>query len=194
MRRLPSVLSAALVLALSVPAAAATVSVNTDAGPNSLRQVLAAANDGDTIDFALAPGTTITLTTGELLLTKNVTIAGPSVEALTIDGSDAARIFHVAPGKTVTIANLTMTNGRSPDANADGGGCIYNENATLTLDHVAVRLCTANWTRRANRPSTTSNGGRRKATGTPFRRRRERRALPTVSHRWKRRSPTCSPR
>jgi hypothetical protein len=110
---MPSSRSSILVLAfllpaLATPARAATVTVDTDGGAGSLRQALAAASDGDTIDFALATPATIALTTGELVVAKSVTITGPGAAALTISGSDASRVFHVSPGKTVTIAHLTV--------------------------------------------------------------------------------------
>ncbi len=130
-----------LVLALAGSVAAATVTSNTDGGPGSLRQALADANDGDTIDFALTTPATIMLTTGELTVGASVTITGPGVDQLTVDANDAFRVFHVLPGKTVTISHLTATHG----ATSDGGGCIDNENATLTLDHVAIRQCAARY-------------------------------------------------
>src|SRR6266550_8240777 len=63
--------------ALTIPAHATTVSVtNTnDGGPGSLRQALAIANDGDTINATGISGT-ITLTSGQLLVDKSVTING----------------------------------------------------------------------------------------------------------------------
>src|SRR5688572_8887729 len=46
-------------------------------GPNgSLRRAISAATAGDTIDFTPSI-TTITLTSGELLINKNLTITGP---------------------------------------------------------------------------------------------------------------------
>src|SRR5262245_59525631 len=116
-------------------AAAITVTTSTDDGPGSLRQALVDAADGEIIDFALATPATIRLTSGELLLAKSVTIVGPGSGALMIDGNASFRVFHVAPGKIVTILRLTATNGKTDD----GGGCIVNEGGALTLDHVVVR-------------------------------------------------------
>jgi hypothetical protein len=56
-------------------AATITVSNTNDNGADSLRQALADASDGDTIDFSITGA--ITLTTGELLVNKNLTISGP---------------------------------------------------------------------------------------------------------------------
>src|SRR5262245_39086215 len=56
-----------------------------DNGPGTLRQALVDAQDGDTIQFDPALiGQTITLTTGELLIDKNITISGPGWKLLTV--------------------------------------------------------------------------------------------------------------
>src|SRR5579872_6472508 len=52
-----------------------TVLNNLDSGPGSLRAEIAAAHSGDTIQFASTlKGQTITLTSGELAITKNLNI------------------------------------------------------------------------------------------------------------------------
>lgn len=137
-------LLAALILGstlLPSPAAALTVTSDDDAGAGSLRQVLAAATDGDTIDFALAPAAVITLAS-ELVVAANVTIAGPGASALTIDGDAGSRVFHVSPSALVTISDLTVANGNAGD---DGGGGIYNEGGSLTLRRVVVRQCVGSY-------------------------------------------------
>ncbi len=52
-----------------------TVTSSADSGPNTLRADLAAAANGDTINFNVA--SPITLTSGTLTATSNVTIQGP---------------------------------------------------------------------------------------------------------------------
>ena len=66
-----------LLYAVALPVHAATILVtNTnDSGPGSLRQALTIANDGDTIGFAVTG--TINLTSGELVIDKNIIISGP---------------------------------------------------------------------------------------------------------------------
>src|SRR4030095_3977880 len=98
----------------AMPAHAATITViNTnDSGPGSLRQALAVAHDGDRIAFAVSG--TITLTSGELQVTKNVTISGPGADHLSIYASQQwgpQATFHVVSGKTVTISGVTITVG-----------------------------------------------------------------------------------
>src|SRR6476620_5328274 len=94
--------SALCLIALSTQAATITVSNTNDSGAGSLRQAIADAHDGDTIDFGVTG--TITLTTGELLVDKSVTISGPGAASLTVDGNAADRVFYVSSGVTVAIA------------------------------------------------------------------------------------------
>jgi hypothetical protein len=97
-----------------------------------LRQALVDANDDDIIGFAVTG--TIGLTSGELLVTKNITISGPGSESLSVNGNNQSRVFHIASGQTVTISGLTITNGHA----ADSGGGIYNDHAVLTLNNCVV--------------------------------------------------------
>src|SRR5438552_14167856 len=69
-------------IARRAPANTITVTNTNDSGPGSLRQALLDANDGDTIEFAL--NGTINLTSGELVIDKNVTISGPGSNSLTV--------------------------------------------------------------------------------------------------------------
>src|SRR6478609_7817603 len=59
----------------NLPATTITVTNGNDSGPGSLRQALADANDGDTINFDASVGT-VTLTTAELAMDKSVTLSG----------------------------------------------------------------------------------------------------------------------
>jgi len=117
-----------------------TVTSTADSGAGSLRQAVADANSGDTIQFAPAlNGQAIVLTTGELVIDKSITINGPGPSQLTVrrntvGGSPAFRIFHVTPGQTVTIEGLTITDG----APLASGGGVFNEQATLTVDNCDV--------------------------------------------------------
>jgi hypothetical protein len=121
-----------LFCAMVIPANAATITVtNTnDSGPGSLRQALADANDGDTIEFAVTG--TIGVTSGELAVDASVTISGPGADLLTVStGLQFARVFHVMPSHTVTIEGVTVSGGLH-------AGGIYNDQATLTLANCIV--------------------------------------------------------
>jgi hypothetical protein len=131
-----------------------TVLNNADHGANSLRDTIAAAHSGDTIQFAPSlSNQTIKLTTGELVISKNLSIMGLGADKLTISGQSASRVFHIEPESNVTLANMTIADGQSTgelpasvagiysgtDSGAGGGGGILNEfGATLTLENDAV--------------------------------------------------------
>jgi hypothetical protein len=109
-------LSLTLTCAITIFASPTTIVVtNTnDNGPGSLRQALVDANKGDTIDATGISGV-ITLTTGELLVDKRVTINGAGADAFAIDGNAASVVFFIfrnASGETVTISGLTIRNGK----------------------------------------------------------------------------------
>ena len=58
-----------------------------DSGPGSLRQALLDTPAGGTVDFRPGLTGTITLTSGELAINKNLTIAGPGAEVVTVLGT-----------------------------------------------------------------------------------------------------------
>jgi hypothetical protein len=121
------------------PAPADTLAVlnNLDSGPGSLRDAIAQADDGDTIDFDddLA-GETITLTSGQLEITKSLNIQGPGAGLLAISGNDRYRVFAVEEGHTVSISGLTITHGHTKGG-AWGAG-IFNAGSTLTLANTVL--------------------------------------------------------
>jgi hypothetical protein len=117
-----------------------TIVTNTnDTGPGSLRQALADANNGSTINFDPSlNGQRIMLTSDELVIDKNLTINGPGPNLLGVYRSSQTsfRIFHVMPGTSVTISGLTISGGSSDER---GGGGILNDHAILTLDSCIVQ-------------------------------------------------------
>lgn len=127
--------SLALLCIIAVPMSADIITVTNanDNGPGSLREALGIANDGDTINFSVTG--TITLTTGQLMVNRNVTISGPGAPSLAISGNAASRVFRIASGRSVTISGLTITNGNTA---ADDGAGIYNDHSTLTLNDCSV--------------------------------------------------------
>jgi hypothetical protein len=120
--------------------------VNANDGLTTLREAIAAAVSGETIDFSVT-GTISLSSLGELVINKNLTINGPGAGALTIRafaGTAAvgagARIFNVSDGnlgavKTVAISGLTLTGG---DVSNAPGGAIrsYVEDLTLTASTI----------------------------------------------------------
>jgi hypothetical protein len=114
-----------------------------DDGPGSLREALAIASDGDKINIVVEG--TITLTSGELVVNKSVTIRGPGKTHGSLSGNGASRVFHIMPGATVTLSSLTITNGNAGTSGfpANAGGGIFNDHAQLTLRDCIVSGNTA---------------------------------------------------
>jgi parallel beta-helix repeat protein len=128
-----------------------TVTNTGDSATGSLRQVISSANgspQADTIVFNTDPtaGTdfsqpqTITLSFGQIAITRPLTIVGPGADKLTITANnvDGQRVFNIdnnaASPISVTLSGMRITGGRI--TNGDGGGIfIRNENVTI-LDSV----------------------------------------------------------
>jgi hypothetical protein len=120
-----------------------------NSGVGSLRQAILDANadpGAETITFAgvFSDGNTnndtLTLTSGELGLTSNLTINGSGGDPVTISGNNASRVFNIGAGANVTLSALTITNG---NAGSGFGGGIYN-NGTLTVSNSTLSSNTAN--------------------------------------------------
>lgn len=103
-----------------------TVISTNDSGAGTLRQAIVDACTNGTITFAVAlNGKTITLTNGELLINKNLSIVGNGATNLTVNGNAAGRIFRITNGtSTVNISGLSISNG---NAGAFYGGGILNQ-------------------------------------------------------------------
>ncbi|MGE5658341.1 MAG: DUF4347 domain-containing protein, partial [Actinomycetota bacterium] len=89
-----------------------TVTNNNDSGVGSLRAAISAAAAGDIITFdpSLA-NKTITLTSGQLAITKDLTLDAASASNLTISGNNSSRILEVGSVK-FTLKNLKLTQGK----------------------------------------------------------------------------------
>ena len=88
----------------------------------------------DTIGFASGlEGKTLTLTQGELVLTRDVTIDGDrnnDGKEVTLSGGDASRILHITGGSTdVSLRDLTLTDGRTTGDGEDGGAIRADDGA-----------------------------------------------------------------
>ena len=115
------------------------VNNTSDGGAGSLRAIIANACGGSTITFAANVRGAINLTSGELLINKNLTINGPGARLLSVQRSAASgtpsfRIFHIVNAKVV-ISGLTVAGGQVSGNSfpASYGGGILNEEDTLTL-------------------------------------------------------------
>lgn len=112
-----------------------------DSGAGSLRNAIFDANTASTtdiIDFDTSlSGGTISLTSGELGITDNLTINGLGADLLSVDaGGNPFRIFNVDDGNSVNdlevaINGLTITGG-NPSGFNNGGGILNYENLMMT--------------------------------------------------------------
>ncbi|MFM6190443.1 MAG: DUF4347 domain-containing protein [Planktothrix sp.] len=121
-----------------------SVTNTNDSGAGSLRQAILDANaaaGADTINFTetMADTTpdTITLTTGQLVISDDLTITGPGANLLTINGNNASRVFAIQKvvnnalvSATVNITGVTIDKGF---AGSNAGAGIFNNGSVLTL-------------------------------------------------------------
>ena len=130
---------AVLLLAATMSAHAATITItNTnDSGPGSLRQALAVVHDGDRITFAVSG--VIRLTSGGLVVARNVTISGPGANQLSIDGNQGPSVFSV--DTIATISGLTIRNGSAGIENTGTltvSNCVLSGNSTNGIANHAL--------------------------------------------------------
>ncbi|SPE54390.1 hypothetical protein SBV1_1860038 [Verrucomicrobia bacterium] len=137
----------------TAPAQNSTIVVTNlnDSGPGSLRQAIAAAAPGDTVSFGVTG--TITLTSGELLVTNDLIILGPGAANLAISANTNSRVIEISSNASVTVLDLTICDGHARDgangtSNApaggegSGGGGICNA-GDLALSQCVISNCTA---------------------------------------------------
>jgi len=90
----------------ALPATIIVVTNTNDSGPGSVRNALAVANDGDTIDATGVSGT-IVLTSGELQINHNVTINGPGAGNLAVNGNGTFRVTSRWILRTTSVTDQT---------------------------------------------------------------------------------------
>ncbi|MBK1827292.1 right-handed parallel beta-helix repeat-containing protein [Haloferula rosea] len=119
---------------------ALTVANANDSGAGSLRNAIAGAAVDATITFdGSLSGETITLTSGQLVIARNLEIDGSVLgERVTIDANGVEtrhRVLEVAAGSVVTLDSLRLTGGNTPDGGSlseiSGGGVLNGGDLTL---------------------------------------------------------------
>jgi parallel beta-helix repeat protein len=104
-----------------------------NSGAGTLRQAIIDANgnaDADNVvRFSGELNGVILLTSGEILITKSVSVIGPGPQVLTVSGNNSSRVFHITgTGLEIAFSDLTISNGRAYDiaqSKYDFGGGIY---------------------------------------------------------------------
>jgi hypothetical protein len=115
-----------------------TVTNLDNAGMGSLRQAILDTPAGGTVDFQSDLSGTITLTSGELAISKSLTIAGPGPDAIAVSGNNASRAFDITGSPTVAISGLTIV-----DGSASGSGGAISVDGTLTISQCIISDNTA---------------------------------------------------
>jgi hypothetical protein len=122
-----SLLAMAVFSAVPVFANTITVTNTLDSGPGSLRDAIATAAPGDTINFSVAGTITLNST---LSINTSLTISGPGASNLAISGNNSVEVFAISSGATVTISGVTIENG----SNSAGGGGISNAGTMIVTN------------------------------------------------------------
>lgn len=123
---------AILALMMNASAAIRTVTSLNDSGAGSLRDTIAAAVAGDTIQFGVTG--TITLTSDQLTVNKNLTIAGPGPGSLAVTFGGFGRAFWISSGN-VNLSGMTI---RDCDE-FYGSAVLINAGATATLTNCLIQ-------------------------------------------------------
>ena len=146
-----SVLTIACFLGMFAASAASGATVNSTADPGdgtcnatecTLREAIAAAASGETIDFSVTG--TITLT-ALLDIDKSLTITGPTGAGggIELSGNDLVQVLRILGGAyDVTLSGLTIANGRSGLTSETTGtltitSCTFTDNQVVTSDDAA---------------------------------------------------------
>jgi hypothetical protein len=115
-----------------------------DAGAGSLRDAVNNAADGDTIDLTQLQCSTISLSTGAILIgTTGLTLQGPGAHGLLLEGTEnyGWSLLYDLGGGTLKIDGIDLSSGSKyrSDNNARGG-CVYT-NGDLVLNDSRVSSC-----------------------------------------------------
>jgi hypothetical protein len=147
--KLSSIMTLGVLLLISLPASAATFTVNSlaDNGVGdcagitcTLRDALSeSVTDGEPSGIDFAPGLSgvITLQQGELhIIGSDLDIQGPGPELITVSGNNASRVFNFnSSSSTMSLSGLTITDGYI--ASGQGAG-VYIRGEDIVLENLRV--------------------------------------------------------
>lgn len=130
--------------ALPEPQATIVVQNCNDAGAGSLRAAVASAANSDTIDLTQLACSTITLTTGAIVIGQNnLNIVGPGAGELAISGNNQSQVLvHTGTG-SLSIDDVTVRDGfKYSNADSAYGGCVFS-NGSVSISNAEINGCTA---------------------------------------------------
>jgi hypothetical protein len=111
-----------------------------DSGPGSLRQCIADAQPGDEIQFDPSlDGRPIVLTSGELVIDRDLILTGRGTENTIVSGNSSSRVLQIQSGSIANISHVMVTDG---SVYPGGGGGILNL-GDVTLTNVMISDCFA---------------------------------------------------
>lgn len=134
-------------------AASVLVTNCSDAGPGSLRAVVANAHSGDLIDMRALSCTRIVLTSGAIPVTQaSLTLLGAGESNTVVDGNNANRVFLHAPAAntswsspdsaTLRLLHMSAVHGLDEKTQGAEGGCIFSL-GNVRLEYAQVHHCVA---------------------------------------------------
>ncbi|HET8897347.1 MAG TPA: IPTL-CTERM sorting domain-containing protein [Rhodanobacteraceae bacterium] len=117
-------------------AAVLPVSNCNDNGAGSLRDVIAGAATGDTIDLTALTCSTITLTSGTVSIPQDdLTITGPGAANLTLHGNDTDTVLFATGAGTLTVSDVTISHGYYYAAIGAG---VWSANGNVVLNNTVL--------------------------------------------------------
>jgi len=120
----------------------AVTSCDDDGDFDTLRHAVLVADPFDTIDLGGLACSKITLQAGAIAVAaSDLTIKGPASGTFTIDGGGTDRVFVHGGSGTLSLRDITVTNGSIAGDKAVGG-CIYTK-GSLSLTRSTLTACKA---------------------------------------------------
>jgi hypothetical protein len=114
-----------------------------DGDPGTLRNAIAGAASGDTVDASQLTCGKITLASGAISISlDDLTIVGPGQSLLTVDGGGIDSVLvHTGQG-TLTVSDITLSHGHYVGDTFGLGGCVYSTH-DVAMTNVTVTGCSA---------------------------------------------------
>ena len=95
----------------------------------TLREAIAAAQNGERVTFKSNLSGTIALSAGELVVDKSLTIEARDASQITVDGQGVSKVLAISSDVLVNLSGLTITGGKGND----GGGIKVSGLSTLNV-------------------------------------------------------------